>query len=82
MVEIVCIVILGLLVIAQAVERYLYSKEVTKQLGNATKAIMSRNINDYLNATQEKPKDTDFQENDEVDLSEISDEEFLKTIKS
>ncbi len=79
--EIVSIILLGLIVIGQGVERYFYSKEMNKQLANATKAVMSRNINEYLAATApEKPKQG-FTETDEIELSNASEEEFDKHIK-
>ena len=42
---------------------------------------MSRNMNEFLAATHENKEDTKFQENEEVDLSQASDEEFDKAIK-
>ena len=81
MAEIISIIILGILVIAQAVERYFFSQHMTKQLEQCMKAVLSRNINDYLTATAEKSPKSDFTENDEVDLNEASDEVFDKFIK-
>lgn len=81
MIETIAIIVLSLLILAQAVERYLYSKQMTKELSNAMKAVMSRNMNEFLAATHENKEDTKFQENEEVDLSQASDEEFDKAIK-
>ncbi len=81
MAEVVLITILGMLAIAQTVERYLFAKHMTKQLEQCMKAVMSRNINDYLAATAEKPKQQDFSENDQIELSEASDEVFDSLIK-
>lgn len=81
MVEIISILILGLLVLAQAVERYFFAKHMTEQLENCVKAVMSRNINDYLTATNESKKDKEFVQEDEVDLETLPDEEYLKAIK-
>ena len=81
MAEIISIVILGVLVIAQAVERFLYTREMNKQLQKANLAVMSRNINDYLTATAEPSPKSGFTENDEVDLNEAPDEVFNKFIK-
>lgn len=80
MVEITLIIILGILVLAQTVERYFFAKHMTAQLEKSMKAVMSRNINDYLTATNEPKKDTDFTQNDEIDLGTLSDEEFSKAI--
>ena len=46
------------------------------------KAVMSRNINDYLAATNEPRKDSEFTQNDEIEINEASDEEFEKSIKA
>ncbi|MFH1561882.1 MAG: hypothetical protein ABIF11_00475 [Nitrospirota bacterium] len=82
MVEIIAIIILGILVIAQAVERYFFARHMTDQLENCMKAVMSRNINDYLTATNEPKKDAEFTQNDEIDINEATDEEFDKAIKA
>jgi hypothetical protein len=83
MVEIISIITLALLVIAQAVERYLFGKYMAEELSKSMKAVMSRNINEFLAATQPDKKDTtDFRQNDEVDIDQASDEEFDKAIKS
>ena len=78
--DILAIIILGVLVIAQAVERYLYTKEMNKQLQKAQMAVMSRNINEYLTATNEPKKDTAFVENEDIDLAEATEEEFMNAI--
>ena len=80
MIEIIAIITLAVLVLAQAVERYLYSKAMNKQLSDCTKAIMSRNINEYLAATNEPKKDSEFVEEENVDLDQASDEEFDKAL--
>lgn len=83
MVEIICIVTLALLVIAQAVERYFFAKHMTNELSKSVKAVMSRNINEFISATQaDKPVKEGFTQNDEVDLGLASEEEFDKFIKS
>lgn len=78
------IITLGVIVLVQVVERYLFAKQVHKQLENANKAVMSRNIDEYLNATKkEDKKSTEAPpDSDEVLLSEASDEEFNKHIKN
>ena len=81
---IITIITLALLVLTQAVERYLYAKSMNEQLSRATKAIMSRNINEYLSALNaEKPTDkNEVVEDEEVELGNASDEEFDKHINS
>lgn len=76
MIELITIITLALLVLAQAVERYLYSEKMTKELSNAMKAIMSRNINEFMAATNETKKDQEFVENDEIDMDQATDEQF------
>ena len=83
MVEIIAIITLALLVLTQAVERYLFGKYMTEELSKSMKAVMSRNINEFLAATRPDTKDTtDFKQNDEVDIGEASDEEFDRAIKA
>ena len=84
MVELISIITLALLVLAQAVERYLYAKSMNEQLSKATKAIFSRNINEYLSALNaDKPSgNAQVVDNDEVELEQATDEEFAKHIKS
>lgn len=77
------VISLSIIIIAQLVERYLYAKEMNKQLGDAVRAVMSRNINEFITATtidktiNKKPIQTD-----EVEISDLSDEEFDKSIKN
>ena len=80
MFQIITIIILGIVIIGLLVERFLYTKEMNKQLEKANLSVMSRNINEYLSATAEKPKKQEFRENDEVDLGEASDEDFMSAI--
>lgn len=82
MIEIISIITLALLVIAQAVERYFFAKHMTEELSKCIKAVMSRNINEYIAATEvDKGKKEDFAENDEVDMADLPDDEFLKAIQ-
>ena len=79
----IAIITLALLVLAQAVERYLYAKSMNEQLSKATKAIFSRNINEYLSAlSADKPAGKEVAEDEEVELDQATDAEFLKHIKS
>ena len=74
-------IILGLVIAGLLVERHFFSKHMAEQLEKCMKAVMSRNINDYLTATNQPKKDTDFTQNDEIDLGEATDEEFIEAIK-
>lgn len=79
--DLVALIILGLLCIGQAIERFLYAKEMNKQLGEATRAVMSRNISEFLAATAPTKKTTEpVGEPDQVELSQATDEEFDKAI--
>lgn len=82
MAELLAIIFMGIIIIGQGVERYLYAKEMNRQLENANKAVMSRNINEYLTATQEPKKETGFVESDEVEIANATDEEFDKHIQN
>ncbi len=83
MFEIITIIILALIIISLLVERFLFARHMTQQLGNATKAVMSRNINEYVAAiTAEKPLNRTQPEQDEVLETELPDEAFDKFIES
>ena len=79
----VAIIILGLIVLALVVERHFYAKEMNRQLDEATKKVMSRNMNEYLasQAMDRIPKQTTIPENDEIELNQASDEVFDKAMK-
>lgn len=83
MIEIIAVVALSLICIAQTVERYFYQKDMTNKLNDAVKAIMSRNINEYLTATA-KPKYSKNipVEQEEVDFNADNPEEFDRAIKN
>lgn len=79
----IAIIVLGIIILAQLIERYLFAKELHRQLENANKAVMSRNIGDYLAATDtKKPAKESQAQSDEILLAEASDEDFLKHIKT
>lgn len=84
MVDIIAIIILGILVIAQAYERHQFGKAMTNELSKAMKAVMSRNINEYMAAvnSEKKEETKEFTQNDEVELSQASEGEFSKFIKT
>jgi hypothetical protein len=76
-------IILSIVVIALVVERFFFARHMTQELSKCIKAIMSRNINEYIAATSvDKAPKQAFIENDQVDLDVASDEDFDKFIKS
>lgn len=80
--DLVALIILGILCIGQAIERFFYAKEMNKQLGEATRAVMSRNISEFLAATTPTKKTKEqAPEAEDVDISMASDEEFDKAIR-
>ncbi len=78
----IAIIVLGLIVVGLIVERYFYSKQMNEELQKCVKAVMSRNINEYISATAADKPSKPFVENDEVLLSEANDDEFDKYIKN
>ena len=61
--DLVAIITLAILVIAQLVERYFYSRDMTKKLTDCMKDVMSRNINEFMAVTQDKtPKQAAHQQ--------------------
>jgi len=78
----VAVIALAVVVIAQSIERHYYAKDVTNKLNDAIKAVMSRNINEYLTAvTLPKVVEQQKVDTDEVSLSDATDKEFDKYIK-
>jgi hypothetical protein len=78
----IAVISLSIIILLLVIERYLYAKEMNRQQGDSIKAIMSRNINEYLAAKSvDKPSNHPQPEEDEVPLGELTDEEFDKTIK-
>lgn len=76
------VVILGFVIVAQAVERFFFAREMNQRVSEAVRAIMSRNINEFISATQaDKPSKTNFTQSDEIELNEANDEDFDKHIK-
>ena len=73
-------VVLALIIGGLVIERYFFAKHMTEQLENCMKAVMSRNINDYLAATNQPKKDTEFTQNEDIDIDQASDEEFMKAV--
>jgi hypothetical protein len=76
-------IILALVILALLIERHFFAKEMNERVSQAVKAVMSRNINEYIAATQaEKPNTDKFTENEEVSISDATDEEFERHIQS
>lgn len=73
-------IVFGIIIVGLIVERYFFARHMTEQLEKCMKAVMSRNINDYLTATHQPKKDSEFVQED-VDLNDATDEEFLTAIK-
>lgn len=79
----IAIIILGFIVVALLFERYMFAKEMNQRVSECVKAVMSRNINDYIAATTaEKSKPQREVESDEVLLDTADDEVFDKFIKN
>lgn len=82
MVEIIAIIVLGLVCVGQALERYFYGKDMTQKLNDSIKAVMSRNINEYMAAvTVDKKTPSEFAQPDEIYLDVADDETFDKVIQ-
>lgn len=80
---ITAIVILGAMNIALLYMLHTQAKTHNEQQSKAMKAVMSRNINDYIAATTaEKTANTPQAEPEEVLLTEADDTVFDKYIKS
>lgn len=77
----IAIVSLSLIIIVLIVERFLFAKEMNRQLGEATRAVLSRNIGEFIAATKKPEKTTTTVQNEEmVELSELGDDDFNKAI--
>lgn len=75
--------ILGIVIVALLVERYFFTKTLTQQLSNATKAVLSKNVNEYIAAVNsEKPVSHTAPESDEVLVSDADPKAFDAFIKS
>ncbi len=82
MFETTTIIIFAVIIIGLLVERFFFARHMTQQLSNATKAVMSRNINEYIAAVQsEKPRNRTTPESDEILETDLPDEAFDKLIR-
>lgn len=80
--DLVAIIILGILCLGQAVERFFYAKEMNRQLGESTRAVMSRNISEFLAATTPQKKTKEVQgEPEDVDMSMLDDKDYSAALK-
>ena len=78
----VAVISLGVIVIAQLIERYFYAKDMNQKLADSIKAIMSRNVGEFMAATKpEKMTPAAPAEAEDVELSTLSDTDFDKAIK-
>lgn len=76
------IIVLFLLVIAQAVERFFYSKQVLEERREQMLAFLSKNSIDMAVAIKTgKGKPEVQKEPDELDITEAQQDEFDKMIK-
>ena len=81
MAEVISIIILGIVIIAQAIERYFFAKEMNNRVSEAVRAVLSRNINEFIAAREiDKPAKEIPPANDEIDLSEATDKQFNKAL--
>lgn len=77
--ETITLLILGGIIIALIIERHLYSKEMNRQIGEATRAVLSKNINEFMQATKpQEASKTEFIRDEEVNMDEATEDEFLK----
>lgn len=79
----IAIVILGAVIVGQAVERYLYAKEMNKQNHNYMVALMTRDTKEYIDvkATEEAIKKPVVVP-DEISMEHATEEEFDQHITS
>lgn len=80
MTELITILILALLLIAQAIERYLFSRTMTEQLNRYMIANISKNVNEFNTATMTQKITTEIKPPDEIPLDEVDDDTFGKII--
>lgn len=81
--ELITIIILSILLVGQAVERYFYAKDMTNRLSESMKAVMSRNINEFLLATKPDNKpEASFIQDDQVPIDELTPDEYEKFISN
>ncbi len=84
MIEIIAFVTLCIVCLGQMVERFYFGKTMMKQVDDAIKASMSKNVNEYLSATTFDPKRAKepAAEEENVELANADEEAFDKFIKN
>ena len=79
--ETIAFIVLGIVILVQTVERYFYAKDMNQKLQDSMKAVMSRNIGEYLAATKPQEKSNNAPpDNDLVDLSSLDDKKYSEVI--
>ena len=78
----IAIATLVIINIIQAVDKYLTTQKLLKQVEDAVKASMSKNLNEYMVATNKVQETTPKSEPEEVLLSEADEQTFDKFIKT
>lgn len=64
------------------IERFFYTKDMNHQVGDCIRALLSRNMDDFVKAEAEQKRPVSKEVlPDVVPLSETTDEQFLKAIK-
>ena len=82
MIDVIAVIILGVLCAGLLVERFFYAKEMNRQLGEATRAVLSRNMNEFLASTEPVKKVKDEPgDPEQVDIAQLKDKEFDTMIK-
>ena len=70
-----------IIILALLVDKYLYQKDMTNKLNDAIKAVMSRNIGEYLTATKPGKTTTASTADETIPIESLDNEAFDKTIK-
>lgn len=72
-----------LVIIVLLIERYFYAKEMNSQIRDFQKAIISKNVNEYIAAkTVDSKKEEKYTTPEEIPLNELSDKDFQDVIKN
>lgn len=70
-------------IIALVVERYFYAKDMNAQVNDFMKALIARNPDDFIHMkTVQDKKPVPPMERDEVEMHELSDNDWLKAVKN
>lgn len=75
-------IILGSVIMGLLLERYFYSRSMNQQVNDCMKALMSRNVHEYIEVKEvETKKETKSVDPDLIPLEQADDETFLNAIK-